>query len=192
MTMAKLRYLGWLLVCAAVGWWCLAGLVWPSAPEAQAMTVVRAVAGGLAGYLFVASVLAIRLPRVAPRFVRRLVAGAVGTALLVAPMTASASSSRDEHPPVLRRIDEPEPPEVTNVVAPPTPDVGRATRFVTVEAGEHLWAVAERELATRLGRVPTDEEVVPFWQRLIDANQGRLRSGDPDLVFPGEQVVLPS
>jgi hypothetical protein len=25
----------------------------------------------------------------------------------------------------------------------------------------------------------------------VEANQGRLRSGDPDLIYPGERVILP-
>jgi nucleoid-associated protein YgaU len=199
MTMAKLKLLVWWIGVGAAAWWSLGNLSWPAEdPAAQAMTVVRVVAGALAGYLFVVTALAVRMPRVAPRFVRRLVAGAVGTALLVAPMTATASTGTDVRPPateapVLRRVTEPEPPpEDTNLVDLAGPEPANSTRFVTVEPGGHLWGIAARELEGRLGRVPTDGEVAPFWRALIAANDGRLQSGDPDLVFPGETVRLPS
>jgi prophage tail gpP-like protein len=32
---------------------------------------------------------------------------------------------------------------------------------------------------------------VTLWRRIWDANQTRLRSGDPDLIFPGETVFIP-
>lgn len=194
--MAKLRLLGWVALVGAAGWWSLTGLTWSADPAEQVMTVVRAVAGVLAAYLFVATVLAIRMPRVAPAFVRRLVAGAVGTALLVAPMTASASTADDRpavEAPVLRRIEDPPPPAFS---APPLPHVdgteAENATTVTVAAGEHLWSIAERALASRLGRAPSDAEIAVFWTEVIAANEGRLASGDPDLVFPGESVVLPS
>jgi hypothetical protein len=35
-------------------------------------------------------------------------------------------------------------------------------------------------------------EVHGYWTRVLDANRGALRSGNPDLIFPGESVVLPA
>lgn len=189
--MAKLRLVGWLVLVGVAGWWLLGDVRWSADPAEQVMAVVRAVAGALAVYLLIVTVAAVRLPKLAPAFVRRLVAGAVGTVLLAAPMTASATAA--DRPavateaPVLRRVDTPIP------VAPdPVPAPVAAPEAVTIGSGEHLWLVAERELAARLGRPPTDAEVVPFWTAVIEANRNRLASGDPDLVFPGERVVLPS
>lgn len=62
----------------------------------------------------------------------------------------------------------------------------------TVRSGDHLWRVAEHVLAVQLGRAPSDAQVVPYWQRLIEANRSRLPDPDnPDLVLPGLELVLP-
>lgn len=63
-----------------------------------------------------------------------------------------------------------------------------------VERGQHLWGIARAHLAAASGRPAADlhpAEVAPYWRRLIDANASRLRSGDPDLIHPGEELVLP-
>lgn len=93
---------------------------------------------------------------------------------------------------------------------PPTPDQppdrtsspdGAATnapattrRTVTVRPGDHLWSLAAAELA-RAGARPVaslrDVEIDPYWRRVVAANARRLRSGSPDLIYPGETVVLP-
>jgi len=201
--MAKLRLAVWIVALGAAAVALLDGVRWPAPadPAVATMAVVRVVAGALAVYLLAATVLAIRLPRLAPRFVRRLVGTAFGVALLAAPMTASASaSSADDRPPVeapvLRRVEDPPapppPPTDTNVVDFPSAADGSATNLVTVEPGDHLWRVAEREVERRLGRPATDAEVGPYWLRLVEENRATLASGDPDLVFPGETVRLPS
>lgn len=62
-----------------------------------------------------------------------------------------------------------------------------------VAPGEHLWGVAAARLATLRpdGSTPGDAEIARYWRRVVAANVARLRSGDPDLVFPGETVLLP-
>lgn len=60
-----------------------------------------------------------------------------------------------------------------------------------VEPGDHLWAVAERQVAAVLGRRPSPGEMVGYWRRLVAANADVVRSGDPDLIFPGERLRLP-
>ena len=55
----------------------------------------------------------------------------------------------------------------------------------TVTAGDNLWKIAA-------AHTPDDEPVGPYWRRLIAANEGRLLSGDPDLIYPGEILVLPA
>lgn len=74
---------------------------------------------------------------------------------------------------------------VPNVPAPPPASL-------VVERGEHLWSIAEGVLGRALGHSPTTEEMQPYWQRLVDANRGRLvRSDDPDLLFAGQELVVP-
>lgn len=61
-----------------------------------------------------------------------------------------------------------------------------------VTSGEHLWSIAEDELRRRTGnRRPTVGEITLYWREVIAENQGRIASGDPDLIFPGERIVLP-
>ena len=61
-----------------------------------------------------------------------------------------------------------------------------------MQPGESFWSIAEELLAERLGRPPTDAEVDPTWRRLVAANLDRLVTGDPDLLFPGQELLLPS
>jgi hypothetical protein len=74
---------------------------------------------------------------------------------------------------------------------PPSPTTG-ATH--TVARGEHLWSIAARQVATATGNPPADVapgDIAPYWRRVVEVNRPRLRSGDPNLVFPGEVVELP-
>lgn len=82
---------------------------------------------------------------------------------------------------------------------PATPD-GRddvATehdRVRVVESGDHLWSVAAADVAA-VSQQDVDaldpDEIVPRWQEIVDANREQLRSGDPDLIYPGERIELP-
>lgn len=59
---------------------------------------------------------------------------------------------------------------------------------VVVVRGDHLWKISERHLdATAPG-----SRVTPYWLEVIDVNRPNLRSGDPDLIFPGEVIALPA
>lgn len=66
---------------------------------------------------------------------------------------------------------------------------GPATEVV--EKGDHLWGISASHLEGQLTRAPNPAEVTPYWRDVIEVNRDRLRSGDPDLIFPGETVVLP-
>ena len=58
--------------------------------------------------------------------------------------------------------------------------------------GENLWVIARTALTAATGQPPRDSEVVRYWNRVIAANRATLRSGDPNLIFPGEIVTLPA
>jgi hypothetical protein len=63
-----------------------------------------------------------------------------------------------------------------------------------VERGDNLWAIARNHLArARSGGSgePTNREVAHYWLRLVEANKDGLRSGDPDLIYPDEEITLP-
>lgn len=75
-------------------------------------------------------------------------------------------------------------------VSPPAPHGPRHT----IATGEHLWSIAARQLATSTGRAASDltpADIAPYWSRVVEANRSRLRSGNPNLVFPGEVIELP-
>jgi nucleoid-associated protein YgaU len=73
----------------------------------------------------------------------------------------------------------------TSETATPANDTSPET--VVVEKGDHLWKIS----ATHLGAGASDGEIAPFWRELVEVNTPRLRSGDPDLIYPGEIVELP-
>ena len=78
-------------------------------------------------------------------------------------------------------------PAATGPPTPPAPTPGE----IVVEAGDNMWSLAQHHLASSLGRPPSDTEVAPYWRSLIQANQARIRSGDPDLIYPGETLAVP-
>ncbi len=60
----------------------------------------------------------------------------------------------------------------------------------TVVAGDNLWTIAENALQSTSDD-PGTAEVVQYWRTVIAANASSLRSGDPNLIFPGEILTLP-
>jgi len=62
---------------------------------------------------------------------------------------------------------------------------------VVVVEGDHLWKISAAHLETVLDRSVQSSEISPYWRDLIAVNTATLKSGDPDLIYPGEVVVLP-
>lgn len=82
-------------------------------------------------------------------------------------------------------------PEAATVTETETAVDDAAT--VTVEAGDHLWSIAERHLMALHGGAVGDDVVTDYWHRLVDANRDRLADpANPDLIYPGQQFVLPA
>lgn len=103
--------------------------------------------------------------------------------------TAAAADARPvAAPPRSERSDRtpPQPLAAAGEAATPT-----APTAHVVADGEHLWGIAAATLQRDWGRVPSTSEVGGYWRQLVEANRDRLRSSDPDLVHPGEQLVLP-
>ena len=128
----------------------------------------------------------------------------VATSVVLAP--AVAAGARADDPPSVSVVRDGRglaqlPPD--NTAAPPATAVVGASVTTTprevvdtvvVAPGDNLWLLAARRLAHATGRDPAsvpDAEVAPYWVRVCDVNRDRLASGDPNLVFPGEQVALP-
>ena len=145
--------------------------------------------------------------RLAPLLVRRLAQRLTGGALLavsvLGPTSPAVALSGYEPaapvgrftPPGMAVDDTPASPPVLQrpPATPPTTSTG-GERRVAVAPGDHLWGIARAEVARRLGVGPREvaaTQVAAYWRRVVAANEGRLRSGDPDLLFPGEVVILP-
>lgn len=138
--------------------------------------------------------------------VRRLLQSALGLGLATAALTVGSPSSSVAPPPptaaTLTMTAEAKPADVvmtplsdagetmTPIADVPVPEPKRRTW--TVEQGDHFWSIAEHVLTRAWDRAPTEAETVGYWDRLIRANQRRLPDpGNPDLLFPGQTVVVP-
>lgn len=84
-------------------------------------------------------------------------------------------------------------PTTAAVIAPSAEveSTGAGMVEVVVQPGDHMWNLAGNRLAQATGRAPTNSEISPYWRRVVEANRDRIRSGDPDLIFPGEVLILP-
>jgi hypothetical protein len=77
--------------------------------------------------------------------------------------------------------------------AAPVAPAATATSY-TVVAGDSFWEIAARHFANATGRDRsslTAGEIHGIWLRTCDANRARIRSGDVNLIHPGEVVELP-
>lgn len=110
------------------------------------------------------------------------------TATITAPTTTSAVPGARSN----------QPPSPGEALAPPLPP-GRALPpdgrdSHDVVPGDNLWDIAATHLAQARGRpidALSEAEVSAYWLRLMAANHGRLRSGNPNLIFAGERVICP-
>lgn len=80
-----------------------------------------------------------------------------------------------------------------SVSSQPEPPV-EVDRQHVVAPGDNLWTIAAARLSQAKNISPselTNEEIHAYWVRVIDANERALRSGNPNLIFPGERIALP-
>lgn len=101
--------------------------------------------------------------------------------------------------PTLRRLPEgpgaspplPARPPAQPATAPAAPSPAPADRRA-IRPGQHFWSLAEDVLASAWQRAPSDDEVDPYWRRLVAANRSILRDPDnPDLLYPGQVITVP-
>jgi hypothetical protein len=77
-------------------------------------------------------------------------------------------------------------------VAAPAQEADKNTHDVA--EGDTIWTIARDKLAKAPGGgsgEPTNQEVAEYVDQVEKANRDRLDSGDPDLILPGEEIVLP-
>ena len=93
-------------------------------------------------------------------------------------------------------------PGTSPVVHFDLPDAGFAAALPThllfgddgshvVVVGESLWSIAADRVERAFGEAQSDTSTAQYWIELVAANVGSLKSGDPDLIFPGESITLP-
>lgn len=95
-------------------------------------------------------------------------------------------------PPHLDRAPLGADPRIVEVPSVADQPDGAVAHTVTVRRGDHMWSLAEQHLGRVLGRTDLgDHEVARYWVAVIDANRSTIRSGNPDLIYPGEVLTLP-
>ena len=86
-------------------------------------------------------------------------------------------------------------PAIARVPAAPTSSIGTRDSAVVVAPGDNLWSLAAAQLAATTGRARAtldNGEIARYWVVVCDANRARVRSGDVNLIYPGELIVLPA
>ena len=56
-----------------------------------------------------------------------------------------------------------------------------------MQRGESLWRIAEQ----RLGKGASDAKIAALVDELWRMNAGKIGTGDPDLIYPGQQLRMP-
>ncbi|MGH8958943.1 MAG: LysM peptidoglycan-binding domain-containing protein [Acidimicrobiia bacterium] len=190
----------------AIAYWLMAStLLYVLASLARLPTALRAISpftwrplrrlidGGLASTMAIVMALPTQAS-VAPGYVpvpaSDPVLGRPTTTVVVETTTPSWTSPAISPPvDILYLPIEPVPPAAVATAALPR---SVESEHVVVMPGDNMWLLAERRLSDLLGRSAGDHEVAPYWLAVIGANKDRIRSGDPDLIFPGEVLVLPA
>lgn len=143
---------------------------------------------------------------VSPGWVRRMGHGMAGLTLsatltipIAAPPTSLALSVVADNEPVpegsvdgdgiavMRAEPEgaPAPSTSTTESAPPPPGTHR------VEMGQSCWVIAANLLEDTLGAPQPERAIREVWIRLIELNRDRFVTGDPDVIYPGQVLLLP-
>jgi hypothetical protein len=97
-----------------------------------------------------------------------------------APTTTTTTTTPAPRPVASQPAPSPAPPP-----SPPPPHTGETTHVVV--AGDNLWTIAAARLGTHRAA-----DIAPYWRRVVERNRPTLRSGDPNLIHPGELVALPA
>jgi len=76
----------------------------------------------------------------------------------------------------------------------PQPPEAPAARSHRAAEGDNLWTISRDHLArvtNRRSSELSDHEIASYWLRVVAVNRTSLQSGDPDVIFPGELIMLP-
>jgi hypothetical protein len=76
--------------------------------------------------------------------------------------------------------------------APATPEAPIDGGWWTVRRGDDLWSIAAATLTHAWDRTPGRDDLARYWWQVVEANRARLPNpGDPNLLLPGDRVVVP-
>jgi hypothetical protein len=139
--------------------------------------------------------------------VRRIAAGAATITLSFNGLVATAQTTPEPQPVVVEQTEHTglrQEATPTPVLQPLLEAKATAACLVTepegsysapltwlVRPGDHLWSIAGEHLAIVLDRPPTAGEHRRYWVEVVNASRPVIRSGDPDLIYPGEEIPLP-
>ena len=101
-----------------------------------------------------------------------------------------ATHSFDDSAPAMSN-DRPVPLVVSAPGEDPAPTTVAASTY-QVEAGDNLWTISAAHLKAATVSEPSLQSVERYWRAVIDSNRATLRSGDPNLIYPGEMIDLPA
>lgn len=122
----------------------------------------------------------------------------------IAPTTALSTTSaqsttspvdliEEEVPSVREPLWEPHPYfDLPEAPAPNTSAPAVVMLAYEVVDGDNLWEIARATLVRQLGSEPLSLQIAPYWRELVFVNRNSIRSGDPNLIYPGEVFQLPS
>lgn len=60
-----------------------------------------------------------------------------------------------------------------------------------VQPGDNMWSVSSRHASRSQADPVSASRVIAVWRQVVDLNRERIESGDPDLIYPGETLLLP-
>lgn len=86
-------------------------------------------------------------------------------------------------------------PAIAALVPGAPTTIGTPDSAVVVAPGDNLWSLATAQLASTTGRARATldtGEIARYWAAVCDVNRTRVRSGNVNLIYPGELIVLPA
>ncbi len=105
--------------------------------------------------------------------------------------TTTAPSDIPQSPPNYTPRNPTTPPLVPTDDQPTYGSPTEIPRHYTVQPRDNMWTITATYLAEELDRRPTNAEISEIWHLVMDLNRASIRSGNVDLIYPGEQLVLP-
>ena len=103
---------------------------------------------------------------------------------------ASATMTRRPSPVAASSTPPPAAQAPATPAVPPPPAAGPSSWIV--EPGDSFWSIATDTVSPPEPGGPDHRLVAGYWRRLVEANRSRLIDpGNPDLLVPGQELVLP-